>query len=136
MQTIGVNIRKNYHQLRRTQRFHVRNTILNNLNLFQEQFLNIYGLKFNSIVIRNINTENDNIDKFEFEITNYESTQAQQTSGKAWLKRVIYVKDKNNISDRTYKSLRFYLGLRLPSFYVLKKEIRLYDQSLDIYSNS
>ena len=52
------------------------------------------------------------------------------------IRRVIYIKDKHNISDVTYKNLRSKLKLQLPSLVKLKSERRLYDQKINIKQNS
>jgi hypothetical protein len=52
------------------------------------------------------------------------------------IRRVIFIKDKNNISDLTYSSLRNELKLELPSLHEIKKEISVCDQLFNIKANS
>ena len=89
------------------------------------------GLKFREVSI-DTDTNNEDIQEFNCEISYIEKQDLQYNE---WIRRVIFIKDKNNISDRTYKSLQKDLNLKLPTLHKIRKEIRRYDNNIELMVN-
>jgi type III secretory pathway component EscV len=112
-----------------------KNEIKNQLLFLQKNLLNKYGLQFSRIVITPHATTEQNNQDFSVDISYLNQAQFNSESDLS-IKKVIYAKDKHNISDRTYVGLLKDLDLNLPSLYVLKAERKKYDAMLYIFENS
>ena len=121
--------KKNYYQATKRHQFRLKKVIIDKLKQMQREFLLPHGLEFRRVEI-GPNDEQEEIENFKCDVV-FINPNDDEVS----LKNVIYIKDKNNISDDTYKSLRNELKLKLPSLYELKSEIVKYDQMFEIMEN-
>ncbi len=109
----------------------IKRNLRQKLFALQAEALKPYGLKFRSVEIEcSHNYIEETIENFECEIL------MSQLGETVPIRRVIFIKDKNNISDLTYSNLRNELKLELPSLHEIKKEISLCDQLFNIKENS
>jgi hypothetical protein len=128
-------IPKVYYESSERSKRRKKNEIKNQLLLLQKNLLNRYGLQFSQIVITPHATTEQNNQDFSVNISYLNQAQFNSESDLS-IKKVIYAKDKHNISDRTYVGLLNDLDLNLPSLYVLKAERKKYDAMLYIFENS
>ena len=109
----------------------IKRNLRQKLFALQAEALKPYGLKFRSVEIEcSHNYIEETIENFKCEIL------MSQLGETVPIRRVIFIKDKNNISDLTYSNLRNELKLELPSLHEIKKEISLCDQLFNIKENS
>ena len=125
-----MNRRILYQEASRSHQQRIKKSITDTLSTIQNEILEPHGLKFKRIEI-DANAQN-RIDNFKCEIL----LNHVDTIPSIPIRRVIFIKDKHNISDVTYKNLRSKLKLQLPSLVELKSERRLYDQMINIKQNS
>lgn len=123
--------RKNFYQTTKRHQLRLKNNIKDKLKQIQRELLIPHGLEFRKVEIGPY-IEQEDIENFKCDLVYINSNIEESVS----IKKVIYIKDKNNISDDTYKSLRNELKLKLPSLYKLKNEIEKYDEMFDIMENS
>ena len=123
--------RINFNDASRSYQNRIKRNLRQKLFALQAEALKPYGLKFRSVEIEcSHNYIEETIENFKCEIL------MSQLGETIPFRRVIFIKDKNNISDLTYSSLRNELKLELPSLHEIKKEISLCDQLFNIKENS
>ena len=97
---------------------------------FQRVHLLPIGLKFHEI---SIGMADENLNEFKLEIFNIEKSTCFDDE---YIRKVIFIKDKHNISDLTYLKLQTNLNLELPTLHMyIKKEIDKYNKLFDIMVN-
>jgi hypothetical protein len=122
-----MNRRILYRESSRSHQQRIKKRIVERLSLIQSEILEPHGLKFRRVEIDS--KVQDTIENFKCEILLNHDAEIP-------IKKIIYIKDKHNISDVTYESLRSQLQLQLPSLVKLKSERRVYDQMINILENS
>ena len=113
-----------------TQRYK-KKIIKQQFKKLQSEVLIPNGLEIRKLEIGKLQFEN--VDDFNFEIMYVDD---QVLDKNDWLKKVIFIKDKNNISDRTYKSLQSELNLKLPTLHKIRNKIKSFDNKFEIMENS
>ena len=112
------------------QQRRIKANIKDQLNALQRTILAPNGLEFRTIEIGKKCDEN--IADFNFDILYIDRNIHQDD----YIKKVIFIKDKHNISDQTYLKLRNELEINLPSLSAVKGKIQQYDQTIEIFENS
>ena len=113
-----------------TQRYK-KKIIKQQFKKLQSEVLIPNGLEIRKLEIGKLQFEN--VDDFNFQIMYVDD---QVLDKNDWLKKVIFIKDKNNISDRTYKSLQSELNLKLPTLHKKRNKIKSFDNKFEIMENS
>ena len=126
--------RVNFFNAAVSTRRHKKKIIREKLMKFQRDILIPNGLEFLQvrIGINQFDNQFRNIDEFNGEIMYLER---QQLEPEEMIRKTIFIKDKNNISDRTYTSLQSELDLDLPTLYRIRKKIKDLDQTIEIMEN-
>ena len=119
-----------FNEASRTHQNRIKKQIRQRLLTIQNEVLVPHGLQFRCVQIDSNEIEIvERIEDFKCELI---LNPIEEIS----IRKVIFIKDKNNISDATYSSLRKDLKLKLPSLNELKNKIRSYDQMLNILQNT
>ena len=127
-----MSVRINFNEATKSWKNKIKKKIKERLYLIQTELLSQHGLKFEKIEIACIGNEiiQNRIEDFKCEIL------INRIDDYVPIQKVIYIKDKKNISDATYRSLLDELKLKIPTLYELKKEIKICDQLFNIMENS
>ncbi len=77
-------------------------------------FLNSIGLEFNQIILTSKNRETNHQD-----INSNISLKRENNMNSNYIKKVLFKKDKHNLSDKAYNALHCELNLNVPTLYAI-----------------
>jgi hypothetical protein len=105
--------RKAYCDISRTQQWKNKKMLATYLEK-SSTFLNSIGLEFDQIILTNKNRETNHHD-----INNNISFKRENNMDSNYIKKVLFKKDKHNLSDKAYNALHCELNLNVPTLYAI-----------------